>query len=79
MDKINTFLSIEKTVAVELDLTNRCNNHCPAYIGRNTVKDELSWHEIKRIDDGLCKLDCKGFILSGGGRTVASSPIRSNT
>ena len=43
MDKINTFLSIEKTVAVELDLTNRCNNHCPAYIGRNTVKARVSF------------------------------------
>ena len=43
LDKVNTFLSIGKTlVVVELDLTNRCNNRCPACVGRNTVKAELS-------------------------------------
>lgn len=71
LDKVNAFLSIGKTlVVVELDLTNRCNNHCPACVGHNTVKDELSWEEIERIADGLCELDCKGVILSGGGEPL---------
>lgn len=71
LDKVNTFLSIGKTlVVVELDLTNRCNNRCPACVGRNTVKAELSWEEIERIADGLCELDCKGVILSGGGEPL---------
>lgn len=71
VDKINTFLSIGKTlIVVELDLTNRCNNRCPACVGHNTIKDELSWEEIERIADGLCELDCKGVILSGGGEPL---------
>ena len=71
LDKVNTFLSIGKTlVVVELDLTNCCNNRCPACVGCNTVKDELSWEEIERIADGLCELDCKGVILSGGGEPL---------
>ena len=57
-------------MVVELDLTNRCNNRCPACVGRNTVKAELSWEEIERIADGLCELDCKGVILSGGGEPL---------
>lgn len=71
LDKINAFLSIGKTlVVVELDLTNYCNNRCPACIGQNTIKDELSWNEIEQIADGLCELDCKGIILSGGGEPL---------
>lgn len=71
IDKVNTFLSIGKTLVVaELDLTNRCNNRCPACVGRNTVKDELTWDEILRIADGLQELDCKGVILSGGGEPL---------
>lgn len=70
-DKINSFLSIGKTLVVaELDLTNRCNNHCPACIGRNAGGDELSWNEIEQIADGLQELDCKGVILSGGGEPL---------
>ncbi len=71
IDKLNAFLSIGKTLVVaELDLTNRCNNRCPACIGRNTVKDELTWDEIQRIADDLQELDCKGVILSGGGEPL---------
>lgn len=71
MDKVHSFLSIGKTLIVaELDLTNRCNNRCPACVGRNTVKDELTWEEILRIADGLQELDCKGVILSGGGEPL---------
>lgn len=71
LDKVNAFLSIGRTLVVaELDLTNRCNNRCPACVGHNTVKDELSWEEIERIADSLCELDCKGVILSGGGEPL---------
>lgn len=40
LDKINSLLSIGKTlVAAKMDLTNCCNNHCPACIGHNTGVD----------------------------------------
>ena len=71
MEKINLFLSIGKTLVVtELDLTNHCNNRCPACIGRNAGGDALTWDEIVQIAYGLQELDCKGVILSGGGEPL---------
>lgn len=67
-DKLNCFFHIHQTLIVtELDLTNRCNNHCPRCVGRRQPNSELSWKEIEHISHGLKALDNKGVILSGGG------------
>jgi len=68
IDKINNYFNRNNTLIVtELDLTNNCNNKCPACVGKNHVKAELTWNEIKAISKGLYNLNSKGVILSGGG------------
>ena len=72
-DKLNYFFNGHKTLIVtELDLTNKCNNKCPACCGNNSGREELSAHQIDLIVDGLSKMDNKSVILSGGGEPLVS-------
>jgi MoaA/NifB/PqqE/SkfB family radical SAM enzyme len=71
LDKLNYFFNVDKTLIVtELDLTNRCNNHCPACVGKNGLNDELTWGEVQDIAKSLSVLNNRGVILSGGGEPL---------
>ena len=71
IDKLNYFFNIDKTLIVtELDLTNHCNNRCPTCVGKNEIKDELTWDEIQSITKSLNALNNQGVILSGGGEPL---------
>jgi MoaA/NifB/PqqE/SkfB family radical SAM enzyme len=71
IDKLNYFFNADKTLIVtELDLTNHCNNRCPACVGKNGLKDELKWDEIQSIAKSLSALNNRGVILSGGGEPL---------
>jgi len=73
VDKLDYFLNGHKTLIVtELDLTNKCNNACPACCGVNENGKELSKEQIDRIIASLVEIDCKGVILSGGGDPLLS-------
>lgn len=73
MDKLDNFFNGHKTLIVtELDLTNRCNNYCPACCGNKDNQAELSKEQIDLIVDSLCKMGNKGVILSGGGEPLLS-------
>lgn len=72
-DKLDYFFNGHKTLIVtELDLTNRCNNRCPACCGNKNNQAELTKEQIKLIIDGLCQMRNKGVILSGGGEPLIS-------
>ncbi|MBD5165443.1 radical SAM protein [Helicobacter sp.] len=71
--KIDYFLNAHKTLIVtELDLTNKCNHHCPGCCGHNENNAELSKEQIDIIIAGLKSLENKGVILSGGGEPTLS-------
>lgn len=73
LDKLDYFFNGHKTLIVtELDLTNRCNNKCPACCGVNENGAELSRHQIDLIVDNIARMDGKGVILSGGGEPLIS-------
>ncbi len=70
-DKLNNFLNCDKTLIVtELDLTNKCNNKCPACVGMNENGEELTWDEICMIARDLKALGNQGVIISGGGEPL---------
>lgn len=72
-DKLDYFFNGHKTLIVtELDLTNRCNNHCPGCCGVNENGAELSRQQIDLIVKSLAGMDNKGVILSGGGEPLIS-------
>lgn len=71
IDKVNNFLSAGKTLVVtEFDLTNRCNNNCPACVGVKENGAQLTWDEIQMIVKGLKNLGNRGVIVSGGGEPL---------
>ena len=73
LDKLDYFFNGHKTLIVtELDLTNRCNNRCPACCGVNENGAELSRHQIDLIVNSIDAMDGKGVILSGGGEPLIS-------
>lgn len=70
-DKLDRFFNGGKTLIVtEFDLTNRCNNNCPACVGVKENGAELTWEEIRKIVFGLKNLDNRGVIISGGGEPL---------
>lgn len=70
-DKLNNFLNCDKTLIVtELDLTNKCNNKCPACTGIKENGEELTWEEIQMIARDLHALGNQGVIISGGGEPL---------
>ncbi len=71
IDKLDNFFNAGKTLVVtEFDLTNRCNNNCPACVGVKENGAELTWEEIQMIVKGLKNLGNRGVIVSGGGEPL---------
>lgn len=71
IDKLNNFFNAGNTLVVtEFDLTNKCNNNCPACVGVKENGSELTWDEIKMIVSGLRNLGNRGVIVSGGGEPL---------
>ena len=71
LDKVDNFLNAGKTLVVtEFDLTNKCNNNCPACVGVKENGSQLTWEEIQMIVRGLANLGNRGVIISGGGEPL---------
>lgn len=71
IDKLDNFFNAGKTLVVtEFDLTNKCNNNCPACVGVKENGSELTWDEIKMIVHDLKELGNRGVIVSGGGEPL---------
>ncbi len=71
IDKVHNFMFADQTLVVtELDLTNRCNNNCPACVGVKENGAQLTWEEIQMIVKGLKNLGNRGIIVSGGGEPL---------
>lgn len=62
-------------ITMELDLTNKCNHHCPGCVGGRHNNEELSEKEAATIIYELDALGCKGLIFTGGGEPLCSPHV----
>ena len=77
-DRIRDYLDRGHTdapVTLELDLTNQCNNKCPACTGYNSDRTTMDTDFAKIIIKDAAKLGVRGLIFSGGGEPLMHKDV----
>lgn len=79
-DRVREYLVFGKTkapVTVEIDLTNKCNNACPACAGFNDEKVSLDGNLAYRLITEMGLAGVRGLIFTGGGEPLLHPDLSS--
>ncbi|MCM2266895.1 MAG: radical SAM protein [Elusimicrobiales bacterium] len=68
---------LSRPVTFELDITNRCNNKCPACFGFHPGLDaaQMSWADIKKVLRQISAAGGKAVTFTGGGEPTVHPDI----
>lgn len=72
-DRLREYLDDVKTkapITMEMDLTNRCNNNCPACTGYNDDGIQMSTEFARNLIWQVAALGTRGLIFTGGGEPL---------